>query len=382
VTIDRPHALVGRISGADVGIDDPAVSARHTYLHLDHRGLYAVDLATRSGTRVGDDGLASGWLGPGQVIEIAGHRLEVLTCRVDGAELLGAVSGTTEDPLADAGPTPLARVTLYATREPRSPMVLGSELVFMGRSHSCGVQVEGESAARTHCVLARTRSAAYLVDLAGRGTWLNHRPQRGASVLTDGACVMIGTARFDVRVEPPWPPRTALVPARQSLPAEIVPAAAGLPAELRNLPAPPPGMVAPENQAAVLAWMMGILQAGQTEILRQQAEFQHSTALLVRQLHPDNSALLAKHLERVEAINRELASLRDEVRRRFDPAGAPSRPALPQAAPLRIAPHAPPADPSAATSWLLDRVSSLERENRSTWKDLLGRLGGPPRRSS
>jgi pSer/pThr/pTyr-binding forkhead associated (FHA) protein len=382
VTIDRPHALVGRISGADVGIDDPAVSARHAYLHLDHRGLYAVDLATRSGTRIGVEGHAAGWLGPGQSIQIAGHRLDVLGCLVNGSELVQTASSTNGDPLADAGPIPLARVTLFASRGPSAPMVLGSELVFMGRSDSCGVQIEGESAARTHCVVARTRTSAYIIDLAGRSTWLNQRPLRGASALNDGDSLMIGTTQFEVRVEPPWPARSALATIRQAPPTELAPVLDGTASGLRDLPAPPPGMIAPEGQEAVLAWMLGVLQAGQAEILRQQSEFQHAMALAVRQIHQDNSTLLAKHMERVNAINRELVSLRDEVRNRFTPAETPTRPPLPPAAPLRVAPHSPPTDPSAATSWLLDRVGSLERESRSTWKDLLGRLNGPPRRSS
>lgn len=382
MTIGRPHALVGRASGTDVGINDPAVSARHAYLHLDRRGLFAVDLATRSGTRVGAEGRAAGWLGSGQSIRIAGHRLDVLSCLINGSELVQTSAGDDDDPLADAGPAPLARVTLFAARGPSTPMVLGSELVFMGRSDSCGVRVEGGSAARTHCVLVRTRAAVYVIDLAGRGTWLNQRPLRGASTLNDGDSLMIGTTQFEVRVEPPWPVRTTLATIRQSPPTEIAPALGGASGGSLDFPAPPPGMVAAEGQEAVLAWMMGVIQAGQAEILRQQAEFQRSMALAVRQIHQDNSTLLAKHLERVNAINRELVSLRDEVRNKFTPANTPFRPLLPPAAPLRIAPHSPPADSSAATSWLLDRVGSLERESRATWKDLLGRLNGPTRRSS
>src|SRR5262249_48324509 len=76
--IPRPFALVGRITGADVLIDDRAVSARHLYLHLDRRGLYAVDLATRTGTRFGDAPSPSGWLRPGDVLDVAGHRIELM----------------------------------------------------------------------------------------------------------------------------------------------------------------------------------------------------------------------------------------------------------------------------------------------------------------
>jgi pSer/pThr/pTyr-binding forkhead associated (FHA) protein len=378
---DRPYALVGRIVGADVRIDDPAVSARHAYLHLDRRGLFAVDLATRGGTRVGDLGRPAGWLAPGQSLEVAGYRIEVVDYRVDGATPERPAGHEDDDPLADAGPSPLTRVTLYPAREPESPMVLGSELVFLGRSPSCGVRVDGESASRTHCVLVRARRAAYLIELVGRGTWLNHRPLRGGVALTDGDLLMVGSAQFEVRVEAPRAGRPA--PARESLPAELGPQVPSGPAELlTSLPPLPPDVVPAESQAAVLAWMMGVLQAGQSEILRQQAEFQRSMAQMVRQIHLDNTALLSKHMERVDAINRELASLRDEIRHRFGPADGLGRPAaaLPQPPPLRIAPHVPPSDTSAATSWLLDRVHKLEQENRSTWRDFLTRLGKQPQR--
>src|SRR4051794_26668585 len=61
VEIARPFALIGRVAGADVQIEDRAVSARHVYLHLDRRGLFAVDLATRTGTRFGGAPRSAGW---------------------------------------------------------------------------------------------------------------------------------------------------------------------------------------------------------------------------------------------------------------------------------------------------------------------------------
>src|SRR5205823_4292603 len=157
---------------------------RHAYLHLDRRGLYAVDLATRSGTRVGPAGRPAGWLVAGEALEVAGHRVEVVAARVDGAAAAATAPPAADDPLADAGAASgLARVTLFPARRPEAPLVLGSELVFLGRSASCGVRVEGDSAARTHCVLVRARAGAFLVDLVGRGTWLNGRPLRGAAPL-------------------------------------------------------------------------------------------------------------------------------------------------------------------------------------------------------
>src|SRR5262245_30123719 len=70
--IVRPFAIVGRTEGADVLIVDPAVSARHAYLHLDHRGLFVLDLASSRGIRIDGQDAPAGWLGPDGVLEIAG----------------------------------------------------------------------------------------------------------------------------------------------------------------------------------------------------------------------------------------------------------------------------------------------------------------------
>src|SRR5689334_22305320 len=71
IKVRRPFALVGRAADADLTIDDRAVSARHAYLHLDPRGVYAVDLVTRTGTRINGSGRMVGWLRPGDWVEIA-----------------------------------------------------------------------------------------------------------------------------------------------------------------------------------------------------------------------------------------------------------------------------------------------------------------------
>ena len=212
--IRRPFALVGRIAGADVRIEDRAVSARHAYLHLDRRGVFGVDLASRTGTRFGAAAEASGWLRPGQSFEVAGRRIELLGLRVEG----GAPDPDPDpaDPLADAGARPLVAVTLRP-RPPRlAPRTLGSELVFLGHAASCGVRIKGAAAHRVHCAVVRTATAAFVVDPIGRGTWLNGRPVRGAAALADGDRLRIGSARFAVRIAP-----AAAAPAR--LPARLPP---------------------------------------------------------------------------------------------------------------------------------------------------------------
>jgi hypothetical protein len=162
-----------------------------------------------------------------------------------------------------------------------------------------------------------------------------------------------------------------------------------------------PGGLAPEAQTAVLAWVMQMVQAGQADALRRQGEFQHALTQVVRQICLENATLLSEHLARLERVNQEIASLREEIRQRLGgpgeampmPGPGPGAAALPkglegnaagtrEAAQPRVEPPAgrveppPPAgSPEQATRWLLERVQQLEAENQSTWKSLLQRLG-------
>lgn len=412
--IDRPFGLIGRAFGSDVVIVDRAVSARHVYLHLDRRGLFAIDLATRTGTRFDGFDRPCGWIRPGESIEVAGRKLTLLDYQVrdldgddstaaaddfialvapsiaDADEIvldarptaepkpidqtLGLPATTSEDSesldtrpnlLAVAG-DPLARVTLYPARGSVAPRSLGSQLVVVGRGQSCGVRVEDPTVDRTHCLIVRGRAAAYLVDLAGRGTLLNGRPFQGAGRLVDGDSIALGETVFKVRVEPVTPATT-----RSGDPPQADPFAFEWPADMP-----------PELQGTIIAWMMRMFQTQHGETARRQENFQNNLVAVIQQIHHDNAVMISQHLERMEAVNRELAALRDEIRQRLDgssaPLGVDPAPALPKPPPLNIKLDIPPptTDPTASTAWLLNRVQRLEEENRSTWRDLLARLSG------
>lgn len=381
VKVRRPFAVIGRSPDADVPIDDRAVSARHAYLHLDPRGVYAVDLVTRTGIRINGAPRVVGWLRPGDWVEVAGRRVELLRIRIGGASVEPPPCDA--DLLADTGRDALPAVTLEPLRADDSPWVLGSELVFLGWSASCGIQVKDTAVSRTHCALVRSGAGAFLVDLCGRHTWVEDRPVRGAAALRDGDMITLGSTQFNVRVEPP-----ARTDGHAHVP-DVIPhhEAGGVLARFEQLrPAPlapfQPGafpldteLVPAEAQGALLAWVMGTIQGGQGEILRRQGEFQLAMTEVLRQIQQDNATLLNAHLQRIESIDRELAALRAEISRRNAP------PPPPQVPPLRIPrPDTPPPpeagspESKASTTWLLNRVSQLEEENRSAWKDLLGRI--------
>ena len=382
VKVRRPFALIGRAADADIAIDDRAVSGRHAYLHLDSRGVYAVDLVTRTGSRINGTGQMVGWLRPGDWIEIAGRRVELLRVRLNGMAI--EPPACQSDMLADNDQETLVGVTLESRLSNDHPWVLGSELVFLGWSASCGIQVKDTAVARTHCALVRTPTAAYLVDLCGRQTWVEDHGVKGAAVLRDGDLITLGSTQFTARIEP----------AARSLaqPSEVIPPRPEPSTQLLRYERPPdgrtdgsfpmvplpinPDLIPAEAQTALLAWMMGTIQGGQGEALRRQGEFQLAMAEVLRQIQDENATLLNAHLQRIEGIDHQIASLRAELERRHV---RPSPPPPPDVTPLRIsrpapAPDGPPEETKASTTWLLKRVNQLEDENRSAWKDLLGRL--------
>ena len=242
--------------------------------------------------------------------------------------------------------TRLVGVTLEPRRSDDTPWVLGSELVFLGWSASCGIQVKDTSVARTHCALLRTATAAYLVDLCGRQTWVEDRAVRGASALRDGDLITIGSTQFTARIDPPpRPPSHSLqvVPRDDRPPPSPATTAptAGPPG--RPFPAVPlainPDLVPAEAQGALLAWMMGTIQGSQGEVLRRQGEFQLAMTEVLRQIQQDSATLLNAHLRRIESIDHEIAALR--ARARASRNARPGPPPPPDVAPLRISRPAP-----------------------------------------
>ena len=387
VKIQRPFALVGRSPESDLCLSESGVSERHAYLHLDPRGLYVVDLLTRTGTRIEGSGQGVGWVYPGQSFEVAGRRITLLRMRIDG--IVHEPGPTDDDLLTETNQAALVGVTLEPQQGTDPPWELGSELVFLGWSAACGIQVQDKLAARAHCAIVRNASHAYVVDLWGRHIAVGDEPITGAAAVHDGDVLTIGSSRFLIRMKT----EAAHLPALRQPHAAVLatryterPSQVLTPVPVETVPA--------ESQGALIAWLMGAIQGNQGEVLRQQGEFQLALTDLLRQMQQDNAKLLTAHLERMEKIDRELTALRLEIQRRLEiPAPHPSaphtpaQPAIPaipppQVPPLRI-PKAPTpaASDGTSTAWLLERVNQLENENRSAWRDLLSRVKSAPRRS-
>jgi len=382
VQIDRPFALVGQSPEAEIRVGGPGINGRHLYLHLDPRGVFAVDLVTRTGTRFNGQDQAAGWLRPGDWLEAEGHRIELVQIRIDGQVV--------DPPLCDDDPLARSPRSLHVplTLEPRqgqtNPWSIGSELTFLGWSSACGLQVKDSSVAKVHCALLRTRHTAYVINLGGRPTRINGQPVRGATPLDDGDSITVGSTTFRVRLNPNALPIGGLARTETATEAKALVAHVLTP-EIDGPGCPfPLDPTASESQNALLTWMADTIQQTQGSLLQQQGILQTTLVEMLRQVQHDNAALLKSQLERIERIDRELVSLRGALTQPHQPGLSlpPSPPSFPEITPLRI--ETTPSesnDPHASATWLLDRISQLEGANRSAWKDLLGWLSPLPRRS-
>ena len=401
VPMGRPFALIGRIAHADLHIDDRDISARHVYIHADVRGLFAVDLATRTGTRFGESEAPCGWLRTGEAFEVAGRTIRVASFELDGRPVSPPPCAV--NLLTDAGDAPLAGLTLEPVAGRGPSWALGSELAFVGRGDGCAIRLNQANVSRTHCALLRTAYAAYVIDLPGQPTLVNGQPPRGAAALSDGDVLSIGQVRFVAKVAPAPGFADAGLPASRELGliqsgrdlARLEPARG-----FADLPAPdgrpfPIDLIPPESRGAVLGWMLGTLHAGQSELLRRQDELQESVVAILRHLQTDSAARIASQEQRIDRLAEELRRLAAGTQAAPRPlAGppavaphpypapthhpAPTPHAPPPPRPARDVPPAPELDPARSletAAWLLERIDKLGTENKSNIKSFFSRIG-------
>ena len=153
VRVRRPFALLGRIAGSDVRIEDRAVSGGTSTCTWTAAASSASTWPPAPAPGRGPARHSSGWLQPG---EVRGRRPPD---RAGRAPLEAHAPGRCQRKARSICRTRCRRRRhaagrRHAPRDPRPPHAagLGSELVFVGRGASCGVRVEGATASRVHCV--------------------------------------------------------------------------------------------------------------------------------------------------------------------------------------------------------------------------------------
>ena len=288
--IDRPYAMIGRDPAADLRIAHPRVSLRHAYLHLDRRGVYAVDLATRVGTRFDDlpSGIRAAWLRPGRALELAGYRVEL-------------IEGTFEpgpDDHGPIGPDPLAATDGLVPLEllpddPDGPTLRPrSALTFLGKSRACALRLDGDELARVHGVLVRTSTEAFLVDFVGPSG-----SKGRVSVIRTGDRLEIGRHGFSARIRSPIVgPSTRF--SRATIAATVE----------RLAPSASPAL-----RDALAGRMFETLRSGQELLSRNHDQLRRSLIEATRTFSDDPSHGHDRHQARLDRMRSELREARSRL---------------------------------------------------------------------
>ena len=360
VKVRRPYAILGSHPKADLVIPRDDVAGHHVFLFLDGRGLFGVDLRTDRGTRFAGTEAEAAWLGSGDLIEVGDHAIEVIQLRVNGSVVSGPLSD--DDPLGmiDSASDGLRNdLTLRLLNEPNANWSIGSSLVFLGRGPACAVQLADEAVGPTHSAILRDGSAVYLINFPGETARINEAAVPSAVRLTDSDVLSIG--------------RDSLLVKTHEYASPGVSDGGGDPQGFESL----------VNRLEMAVGHETFTEAGFAFENHRQI---HETnpidyPALIGRLQAETAALIAVLLRRIEALDEEMASLRDrmDAEDREKAKNAP-RPVeklrwdlIPQAA-------LEDGDPQRSGFWLVDRLRELETERRTTWSNLLNRLGSgkPP----
>ncbi len=359
ITLNRPHAVVGRLSTCDVVVPRNAVGSRHLYLHLDRRGLFAVDLASRTGTRfppvadrAGDTTGRIAWLRVGDVVEIADHKIEIVKARTwsegeidDSALRLPRLNDIYRsfhaetlprppmpNPLADSGGnSAFVSIALVPRDRSSPPSELTSGLIFIGRSSACGLRVDDPNLSRVEGVLVRCEQGAYLVVFGGDRVRVDDRVVPRTTALTDGSTLSIGDYTYEIRLSRYTDrPRAAMLGASAHTALATIDAQRFIAqthtsmshdqsSELIERRSEPVEILSALQSGAtaetLLAWMMGAMQSSQSELARRQTSFQQTIVELVQKSRVEHYELMRAQLERIEKIDEEIVTLRTELQK-------------------------------------------------------------------
>lgn len=360
----RPYVVVGRAPGNDLTLDHPAVSRRHAYLQLIGDQLFAIDLASRTGSYWPDGARPMSWIDPSMTLRIGPYRL--------GRWGRGSEEEAPEEPRVSPtarppepiGP-PLTLEFLDPTAEPPS-WRLEPALVLLGTSPACKIQLSGPGVSRFHASLVQTPEGVWAVDLLGRGGLLvNGIPTRSVR-LNHGDTIQVGPHRIRLRDET-WPGPTS----GGTLPA-VIEAETWLMPRVSSADHYP----GPDALVVPLVRELGRLQQEMAD------QFQQGLAMMFRLfsgMHQEQMSLVREELAEIRRLAEEQRALRAALDRdRAAPPPSSYRPIAESAPPRPRRPHPHPPRPGGdeAHAALAHRLRELQEEQQGRWQKLLRSVMG------
>jgi pSer/pThr/pTyr-binding forkhead associated (FHA) protein/polyhydroxyalkanoate synthesis regulator phasin len=403
-SFDKPFVRIGRSVGNDLALADEGVSFRHLYLQVVDGNWAYFNLHSTMRAKGRRQAPNWGWLDEARELNIGPY---VVTTQPDvaapGEPCPATACGELAPSVAEFELELVNRQNLPGRRITRPVTLIGS-------ARHCDLWLKDPSVSSVHASLVLTPRGLWIVDLLGRNGVTVDRRRVSWKQLKNGSFLEIG--RFCFRV---WINNAA----------PLTPEASDLSRDFESVAATSP---LADRGDLTRDFVMGVLQ----HLVESRYEFfehlRHQSQMisqLTTQLNDVRAAPLAQELQRIEALDRELAEIKTQLSQLAathaaspkapdaeflpeDPVETASSPAvdeqalavdvsshrsesdpLPDSAalsesnsvvPVRRTP--PPREPENASGSIHDvhallsqRMSRLAHERKSRWRGMLRRLG-------
>ena len=215
---DGATVTFGRTEGADVVLATDGVSRRHFSLERQGELVVMRDLGSSNGTFVNGHRLAECSLGPADVVEVGGQRIQVAPLHVPApvaaarppaasaiemvsqARSAGAAALALGDSAASRGRSTRRGQRSFVVREGESQRELLSPAITIGRMKENDIVLLTDLASRHHASLSSAGDRLKLVDHgSSNGTYVDDK-QVSECYVGDGAEITIGTFALRVQV--------------------------------------------------------------------------------------------------------------------------------------------------------------------------------------
>ncbi len=155
---------VGASADCDIVLDQPAVSGQHAQLARDGDGFQIYDSGSSNGLFVNEARVSDAAVGPQDVIGLGSFRITV-------AALAQLVDRRPTMPV----PVPQRAAPSTKQQQPAERLLVGDDLVVIGRDSGLDVQVDSGAVSSRHARLFRSAGRTVLEDLGSRnGTFVRH----------------------------------------------------------------------------------------------------------------------------------------------------------------------------------------------------------------
>ncbi len=363
---------------------------------------YCLDLGSRSALAWNGRSRRSGWIEPGQFVEIGPYRI--------GLPAL-APTFATHNPSDTSSPALATdlRVLLEPNGQGRPAQrdyEINRLFTLVGRAPECDLRLSDLSVSRYHCLLIRLGHELWVVDLLGRGgVEVDDRPVPWTR-LDDASLLRIGRDRFTVRLVssnsrpipeasclPFTPPRSngssppshppeplAELPALIERPALPVPTNVSLPVSVER----PEHAELTRLAESMIAPLIDQFNAMQQHLFDQYHQSMMEMMAVFARLHHEQQGLVDREMRKIRRLTREVRALRRELdqQRKAAATATPAQLGIKQTVDSKpIDPGRPAEAPGPSEDYreaqarIIARMTALQQERQGRWQRLLGRLG-------